>query len=169
LDDAKKLKLFPANLKDFSLRWFVGLPKYSIRSWKDMRTTFLKRYKYYCRTRDSQNDILKIQQQDEKSLEDYIERFLYNLYRTKQSTLNNDTIRTIFLKGVQEEYIEVLNLMGSSDVSHLPFTNICDLCWRYSRSRAKVGKGVRDTLSRATKYATGGVTRMELGNLLEKI
>jgi hypothetical protein len=82
----------------------MGLPEYSIRSWEDMETTFLNKYQDYCRTRDSQNDILKIQQQDEKSLEDYIERFLYNLYRTKQSTLNNDTIRTIFLKGIHEEY-----------------------------------------------------------------
>jgi hypothetical protein len=73
-----------------------------------------------------------MQQQEEESLEDYVERFLYNLQKTKHSTLNDDTIRTIFLKGIQEEYIEVLNLMGSGDVSHLPFAEICDLCRRYS-------------------------------------
>jgi hypothetical protein len=42
VDDAKKLKLFPATLKDSSLRWFMGLPEYSIRSWEDMKTTFSK-------------------------------------------------------------------------------------------------------------------------------
>ena len=81
------------------------LSQYSIRTWKDMKTTFLKKYQDYCGTRDSRNDIFKMQQQEEESLEDYVERFLYNLQKTTQSTLNNDIVRTIFLKGVQEEYI----------------------------------------------------------------
>jgi len=71
------------------------------------------------------------------------------------------------MKGTQEEYIEVLNLMGYGDVSHLPFVQFFDLCRRYSLSRAKYGKGVRVTLTRDTKYVVGGVSRMELGNLLE--
>jgi hypothetical protein len=109
-----------------------------------------------------------MQQSEEESLEDYVERFLYNLQKTKQSTLNNDTIRTIFLKGIQEEYIDVLNLMGAGDISHFPFADICDLCMRYSRSREKYGKGIRDVLPKVTKsVAGGGVTRIELGNLLE--
>jgi hypothetical protein len=109
-----------------------------------------------------------MQQSEEESLEDYVERFLYNLQKTKQITLNNDTIRTIFLKGIQEEYIYVLNLMGEGDISQLPFANICDLCKRYSRSRAKYGKGIRDVFPKVTKYVVGGgVSRIELGNLLE--
>jgi hypothetical protein len=57
--------------------------------------------------------------------------------------------------------------MGSGDISLLPFVDICNLCKKYSRSRAKTGKGVRDTFSRVTKYTEGGVTRVELVNLLE--
>jgi hypothetical protein len=71
----------------------MGLEDYSIRSWEDMKSTFLKKYQDYCRTRDSRNDIFKMQQSEEESLEDYVERFLYNLQKTKQSTLNNDTIQ----------------------------------------------------------------------------
>jgi hypothetical protein len=151
VDDAQKLKLFPTTLKDSALRWFMGLEDYSIRSWEDMKSTFLKKYQDYCRTRDSHNDIFKMQQSEEESLEDYVERFLYNLQKTKQSTLNNDTIRTIFLKGIQEEYIDVLNLMGAGDISQLPFAAICDLCRRYSRSRAKSSKGVRDVFPKVTR------------------
>ena len=44
LQDAHKLKLFPATLKDSALRWFMGLGEYSIRTWEDMKTTFLRKY-----------------------------------------------------------------------------------------------------------------------------
>jgi hypothetical protein len=79
VEDAQNLKLFLTTLKDSSLRWFMGLGEYTIRSWEDMKTTFLKKYQDYCRNRDSQNDIFKMQQQEEESIEDYVERFLYNL------------------------------------------------------------------------------------------
>ena len=38
LQDAHKLKLFPATLKYFSLRWFMGLGESTIWTWDDMRT-----------------------------------------------------------------------------------------------------------------------------------
>ena len=70
--DAQKLKLFPATLKDSTLRWFMGLGEHTIRSWDDMRIAFLKKYQEYCNIRDSSNDIFKIQQQKDESLEDYV-------------------------------------------------------------------------------------------------
>lgn len=51
--DAQKLKLFPATLKDLALRWFMGLGEHTLRTWEEMRTTILKKYQEYCRTRDS--------------------------------------------------------------------------------------------------------------------
>ena len=41
-------------------------------------------------------------QQEDESLEEYLERFLYNLQKSKQHSSNPDTIRTIFLKGIVE-------------------------------------------------------------------
>ena len=55
--------------------------------------------------------------------------------------------------------------MGTGDVSQLTFEEIFNLCKKYSRSKVKNGKGIRDT--RINKSASGGVTRVELGNLLE--
>jgi len=43
VDDAKKLKLFTSTLKYYALIWFMGLPEYSIGSWEDIKTTFLKK------------------------------------------------------------------------------------------------------------------------------
>ena len=76
--------------------------------------------------------------------------------------MNQATIRTIFLKGILEENIDILTLMASRDVSHKSFEDIVEMCRKYSRSKAKAGKGVR-----AVKTSSGGITRLELGNLLE--
>jgi hypothetical protein len=59
IQDAQKLKLFPATLKDSALRWFMGLGESSIRSWEAMKDIFLKKYQDYCKTKESRNDILK--------------------------------------------------------------------------------------------------------------
>ena len=74
-------------------------------------------------------------------------------------------MKTVFLKGIQDEYIDILNLMGARDISLLPFDDISILCRKYSCSKAKHGKSVRDT--KVNKLASGGVSRVELGNLLE--
>ena len=58
--------------------------------------------------------------------------------------------------------MDVLNLMTFGDVSQRSFEDIIELCRKYSRSKEKIGKGVRATKS------TGSITRIELGNLLEK-
>jgi hypothetical protein len=166
-DNAQKLKLFPATLKDSTLRWFMSLGEHSILSWDDMKETFLQKYQDYCRPRDARNDIFKMQQSEEEILEDYLERFLYNYQKTKQFSLDTTTVRTIFLKGVRDDCIEVLNLMSSGDVYQKPFVDIVEYCKKYSRSQAKTGKSSRDPVNRIAKPATGGVTRMELGNMLE--
>ena len=59
--------------------------------------------------------------------------------------------------------------MASGDISHKPFTKICEMCRNYSRSRAKTGKNYQDPYSRNLKTVSlGGITRVEIGNLLHK-
>jgi len=55
--------------------------------------------------------------------------------------------------------------MGSGDISQLSSEDICTICRKYSGGKAKIGKGIRDT--RISKSTLRGVTRVELGNLLE--
>jgi hypothetical protein len=71
------------------------------------------------------------------------------------------------LKGVRDDYINVLNLMGAGDISFLPFDQISELCRKYSRGKTKTGKDSRDSLSKVSKSALGSVTSIELGNLPE--
>ena len=44
LQDAHKLKKIPTTMKDFALRWFMGLGESGIKTWEDMKTTFLRNY-----------------------------------------------------------------------------------------------------------------------------
>ena len=75
------------------------------------------------------------------------------------------------LKGISEDLVETLNLMEFGDISHKTFAQICEMCRKYSRSRGKVGRNLQESYNRNPKGNTsssGGVTRIELGNLLEK-
>ena len=138
----------------------MGLGFHTILYWIDMKKIFLKKYQPYYRTRDSKDDIFRMTQHEEENLQDYLERFLYNLQKCKQSSSNSDTIRTIFLKGVRDDYINVKNLMGVGDISFLPFDQISQLCRKYSKGKAKTGKDSRDSLSKISKCASRSVTRV---------
>lgn len=45
-------------------------------------------------------------------LEEYIEIFQYNLQRSLYTTLHKDMLKTMLLRGMKDEWIEMLNLMG---------------------------------------------------------
>ena len=118
LQDAHKLKLFLTTLKYSSLRWFMGLGESTIRTWDDMKNSFLRKYQEYCKPKDSRHDILKIQQLEDESLQDYLKRFIYTLYKSKYNDLREDAVHTLFLKGIFEDLLESINLMAASDISH---------------------------------------------------
>ena len=61
VNDSQILKLFPSTLKDVSLRWFMGLGEYTIKTWEQMKSTFLKKNQDYCKSKDAKNNIFKMQ------------------------------------------------------------------------------------------------------------
>jgi hypothetical protein len=62
IDDAHKLRLFPATLKGSALKWFMGLGENFIADWETMRKNFLKNYLSYCRPQNSKEDIFRMAQ-----------------------------------------------------------------------------------------------------------
>ena len=64
--DAQKLKLFSATLKDAALRWFMGLGEYTIRTWDQMKSTLLKKYQDYCKSKVLKMIFLKCTNQRKK-------------------------------------------------------------------------------------------------------
>ena len=104
-----------------------------------MNHMFLKRYQDYCRVNE---DIFEITQGEEETLENYVERFQYNLQRSKLRQLGKNTLKKLLLKGIKSEYLEILNLMGRGDVPQLSYDNVCELCRRYSRVKFKISKNI---------------------------
>jgi hypothetical protein len=51
-----------------------------------------------------------------------MEWFSYISHKSKYHDLPDDAVRTLFLKGISEEYLVILNPMASGDISHKPFT-----------------------------------------------
>ena len=79
-------------------------------------------------------------------------------------------MRTLFLKGISKDLLERLNFMVAGNISHKNFAQIGEMCKKYSRSRGKVAKNFREPFSRNVRGnvpSLGGVTRVELGNMLE--
>jgi len=82
-----------------------------------MKEMLLSKYQDYCRTRDLREEIFRMTQKEDGSLEYYVERFHYNLQRSKHSDLDQEILKTIFIKGMRDDYLETLNLLGKGDIS----------------------------------------------------
>ena len=105
-------------------------------------TSFLWKYQEYYKPKDSRHDIFKIQQLEDEILEDYLERFIYTLHKSKYNDLWEDAVGTIFLKGISKDLLESLNLMAAGNISHKTFAQISEMCKTYSRSRGEVAKKI---------------------------
>ena len=90
----------------------MGLVDNSILTWDDMKRDFLKKYHDYFQNRHTKKYIFNMQQREEESHEDYVEIFMYNLQKTKQIGLSNDIVRTLFLKGIKDEYLYFFEFDG---------------------------------------------------------
>ena len=78
--NVQSLKISPLTLKGAALRWFMSLGGNCIQNLEDMKHIFLKRYQDYYRFNE---DTFEITQGGEEPLENYVERFQYNLQRSK--------------------------------------------------------------------------------------
>ena len=78
-------------------------------------------------------------------------------------------LKIILLRGIMDDFLDMLNLLGKEDISKELFGKIMELCKRYSRNnkRDKRDKLERDVFDRTQKSSNGGATHAEIGNLLE--
>jgi hypothetical protein len=82
--------------------------------------------------------------------------------------VSKDILKTILLKGVREDCLDILNMLGKGNISKESYEDIVDLCKRCSRGSTKNRSATKDTtFSRVQKLAIGGAKRAEIGNLLE--
>jgi len=93
-------------------------------------------------------------QKEEENFDDLIERFVYNVEREKLHHLGFDTLKTLFLRTIWDEWIDLLDLMSRGDVYQLSFEEIFETCKHITRGRARVSKS-----------ASRSVSQVKLGNL----
>jgi hypothetical protein len=131
-----------------------GLGTNIIKTWDEMRKQFLEKYHDYYTNQGMREEMFKM-----KKMKDYLERFHYTAKRERESNLDLDTLKVIFLRGIRDKCIDVINLMGKGYISHLTYPKICDLCMHISLGKSKYGNGHRDVISRVKKSSKYGVSR----------
>ena len=99
-------------------------------------------------------------QKEDENLEDFVERLQYNLQRSDHPSVSKDILKTILLKGVRDDCLDMLNMLGKGDIYKESYDEIVDLCKRCSRGATRNRSNSRDaTYSRVQKSASGGATR----------
>ena len=112
-------------------------------------------------------------QKEVESMEDFVERLLYNVQRAGQTNMGLDVLKIILLHGIRDDFLDIINLLGKGDISKESFKKIVELCKRYSRGssrnnrRDKRDKLEGDVFDITQNSFNGGATHGEIGNLLE--
>eukprot|EP00253_Pinus_taeda_P025274 PITA_25274 len=113
VEDEQKFKLFPSTLKDVAWHWFMGLPGNSITTWAQMQQAFNKKYRDYCRSKDTKEEIFRMTMGSDESLENYEERFQLSYKRTK-CTLDPESLKLVMLRGILEDLLDTLHLLWNA-------------------------------------------------------
>ena len=93
-----------------------------------MKQVFLGKYQDYCNTKDKREESFKMMQKDEEILEDFVEILLYNVQREGKIDMGKYVLKIILLRGIREDFINMLNFLDKGDISNELFENIVDLC-----------------------------------------
>ena len=75
------------------------------------------------------------------------------------SVWNSKAIKVIFLRGISDESMNLIELMRDGYVSKLLIEKIGELGKKYSRCKTRKGKGPQDPLPLNIKSSSSGVTR----------
>ena len=103
-----------------------------------MTNLFLNKYKEYCRGHDLKvDDIFKMAQSENETLDDYVSQFMFNLQCNTQHQLNEESQKHLFLKEVHYTSMEALDLMARGDITQKTWDKIQNICLNYSRAIIK--------------------------------
>ena len=108
--------------------------------------SILEKYKYNCIHHDLRNQVFKMNQKEDEILEDLVDIFTYNVKISKLHNLGSDTLETLLLNAMKDEWIDLLNLVGKRYVSKLSFPEICEMCKNISRGKSKYRRSCQDPI-----------------------
>jgi hypothetical protein len=84
-------------------------------------------------------------QKEDETLEYFLDRLQYNLQRSGHLDVSKDILKTILLKGVRDDCLDMLNMLGKGDISKESYDDIVNLCKRCSRGSTRNKTTTRDT------------------------
>jgi len=145
----------------------MGLGGGTINDWEQMKTFFLKKYQDYCQTRELKDEIFQMVSKPNETLVEYVAHFQYNLQRSPYENPHDNVIKTTMIKGMKDQWVETLNIMGKGDIYLEDYDNIIDFCIKCSRHSTRLKPARRDAMTRDNKASRRSITRVEVGNLLE--
>ena len=93
----------------------------TVINWDRMKHVFLEKYQEYCNTKDKREELFKMVQRDDESLEYFVERILYIAQRAGQTNMGLHVLKIILLRGIREDCLDMLNLLGNGDISKESF------------------------------------------------
>ena len=102
-----------------------------------------------------------------ETLEEYVEHFQYNLQIYPYTNMPDNVLKTIMIKGMKDQWVETLNILGKGDIYQENYNNIIDVCIKCSRGSTRLKPFGRDARLRDKKASRGSITRSEIRNLLE--
>ena len=132
----------------------MGLGGGVINNWEQMKESFLKKYQDYCRSRELKDENFQMTARPNETLEEYVERFQYNLQRSPYASLPllDNVLKTALIRGMKEQWIETLNIMGKGDIYQENFADIINLCIRSSRGSTRIKSTKYDRFVKDNKY-----------------
>jgi len=145
------------------LRWFMGLPGDSITTWAQMQNTFNNKYRDYCRSKYTKEEIFRMTISQDESLEDYEERFHLS-YKRARCTLDPESLKLVFLRGVREDLLDTLNMIAGGDFYQLPYEDINTIFRNNYKVARKKGRGNQPMASTSSSNLS---IKGEIGNMLE--
>jgi len=78
---------------------------------------FVDKYKDYCMPHNLKDEVFKMMQKEDENLEDFIERFSYNVKSDKMHELDEENLKALLLKSIRDECTDLVNLMDKGDIS----------------------------------------------------
>jgi len=103
-----------------------------------MKKAFIDKYKNYYKARGTRNEIFGMIEEENDPFKDYEERFQLSYKRNHSFTLDETSFTFIFLIGIIEELMEILNLITNSDIFQLEYEYIKQSFKNYSKYTRRV-------------------------------
>ena len=78
--------------------------------------------------KDKREELFKMVQKDDESLEEFVEIIMYNVLKSGHTTIGRDVFKISLLCGIREDCLDMFNLLWKGYISKETFDHIVYLC-----------------------------------------